>query len=370
MKDKSAAPLLPYGGSRDRPAPAPSRQQQAGEQRSAAPAQAATGGSDTHAAVEVNDLRVHYATQADPVLSVSHLRVARGECLALTGANGAGKSTLLKSLTGLVRADHGSIRVFGLPPERARGCIAYLPQLRAVDWHYPISVSDFALLGCAVRLGWLRRANQFWRTRAEDLLQRLHLHPLRSRQIRALSGGEQQRLLLVRALLADPDLFLLDEPLTAVDADSVTLIGDILESEHRAGKTLIVATHHLDFGKTFRFDRELQLHCGCVHAVRTGKDAAPSGSDDGQIIVRQLSARVAFYSGSEAASHLPRANVKPQGDWRSDAAPSATADSDAATEVTTTAAGDAGNAVAPITEPTDTGATPTTNKDSGQGGNA
>lgn len=276
MPHKAAKPFFPYRGT-TRPAPD------------------AAGSPAT--AVEVSDLRVHYATQAEPVLSIAHLRVARGESLALTGANGAGKSTLLKTLTGLVRADSGSVRIFGATPAQSRSRIAYLPQLRAVDWHYPINVFDFALLGCCVRLGWLRRAGSLWRNRTHELLERLKLSDLCSRQIRALSGGEQQRLLLVRALLSDPELFLLDEPLTAVDADSVSLIGDILESEHRAGKTLIIATHHLDFGGTFRFERELQLHCGCVHAVRSGADA---NGNPGQTLARRLTAPLAFHSKDAA----------------------------------------------------------------------
>lgn len=263
-------------------------------------------------AVQVSDLRVHYATAADPVLSISHLNVARGERLALTGANGAGKSTLLKALIGLVKPDAGSVRLFGLPPARARGCVAYLPQLRAVDWHYPISVFDFALLGSAVRLGWFRRPGKDWRVRTTALLERLRLGELGSRPIRALSGGEQQRLLLARALLCSPDLFLLDEPLTAVDAHSVELIGEILENEHRAGKTLVIATHHLDFGGVFRFDRELQLHCGCVHAVRQGVDALHPHDKSGQTLARRLTAPMPFYAAKSAASHLAQLHSKQQ----------------------------------------------------------
>lgn len=346
MEKKTATPFLPYAGTRDAPPRTSDGQSVAGSgvgrRQSALPPQPETptkegatssdhersmGGSACPQAtgapllcpevtaqdplpppgppaVQVSDLRVHYATEADPVLSISHLSVARGERLALTGANGAGKSTLLKALVGLVKPDSGSVRLFGLAPERARGCVAYLPQLRAVDWHYPIHVFDFALLGSAVRLGWFRRPGKAWRARTTTLLERLHLSELSSRPIRALSGGEQQRLLLARALLCSPDLFLLDEPLTAVDADSVELIGEILEGEHRAGKTLLIATHHLDFGGVFRFDRELQLHCGCVHAVRQGADALHPHDRSGQTLARRLTAPVPFYTSSSAATHL------------------------------------------------------------------
>lgn len=225
------------------------------------------------AAVEVEGLRVHYASQEAPVLTISHLSVPVGERLALTGANGAGKSTLLKSLAGLIRPDAGQVRIFGEKPDHARGYMAYLPQLRAIDWHYPISVEDFALLGASVRLGWFRRPGKTWKQREDALLERLQLYPLKQRPIRALSGGEQQRLLLARALLPDPDLYLLDEPLTAVDAHSVEVIGSILQEEHAAGKTMVVATHHLDFGRSFRFDRQLRVHCGCVHAVQSDPEA-------------------------------------------------------------------------------------------------
>lgn len=257
-----ALPGLAYAGTRQ---PEGLRQQMS--------ATAGTAAAAAIPAVQIDGLSVHYATQADPALSIGHLEVRPRERLALTGANGAGKSTLLKALCSLVQPDSGTIRIFGEKPSQARGLIAYLPQLRAIDWHYPVSVEDFALLGSCVRLGWLRRPCRNWKERTAALLEKLELYPLRKRPIRALSGGQQQRLLLARALLPEPQLYLLDEPLTAVDAHSVELIGSILQSEHEAGKTMIVATHHLDFGSRFRFDRQLRMHCGCVHAVQSDAEA-------------------------------------------------------------------------------------------------
>jgi ABC-type Mn2+/Zn2+ transport system ATPase subunit len=115
------------------------------------------------------------------------------------------------------------------------------------------------LAGRYVHLGWLRRPGRADRERVSTVLQQLGLAELAGRQISQLSGGQQQRALLARALVQEADLLLLDEPLSAVDAASRQIITGVLDGLRRAGKTALVATHHLDrldeeFDQVFTLD--------------------------------------------------------------------------------------------------------------------
>ena len=123
--------------------------------------------------------------------------------------------------------------------------MAYLPQRGEIDWHFPISVERLVLTGRYVHLGWLRRPSDKDRQIARDVMDRLDLTRLAQRQIGRLSGGQQQRALLARALAQGSELFLLDEPLNAVDLATCEIIHEVLRELQNQGKTLVVATHDL-----------------------------------------------------------------------------------------------------------------------------
>ncbi len=111
---------------------------------------------------------------------------------------------------------------------------------------FPLRVRKLVLTGRYVHLGWLRwPTRDDWRI-ADEALARLGLSDLAERQAGELSGGQQQRVLLARALAQDADLLLLDEPLTAIDAATRDIISAVLHEVQRAGKTALVATHHVD----------------------------------------------------------------------------------------------------------------------------
>jgi ABC-type Mn2+/Zn2+ transport system ATPase subunit len=173
------------------------------------------------------------------------LEVRPGSLLAVIGPNGAGKSTLLKLIAGLLRPDAGTIRVLGAPPgERARD-VAYVPQAESVDWDFPVTVAEVAMMGRYARLGFGRRPTADDRRRVEHALETVGMADARDRQIGALSGGQRRRVFLARAIAADPELYLLDEPVTGVDATTQEELMDVLEAEARAGKTVIASTHDL-----------------------------------------------------------------------------------------------------------------------------
>jgi manganese/iron transport system ATP-binding protein len=173
------------------------------------------------------------------------LTVRQGSLLAVIGPNGAGKSTLLKLIAGLIRPTSGTLSVLGGPPGSAARAVAYLPQAEAVDWEFPVTVGEVVMMGRYARLGFGRQPGSADRDRVAAALETVGMADAVDRQIGALSGGQRRRVFLARAIAADPELYLLDEPVTGVDARTQEELMDVLEAEARAGKTVIATTHDL-----------------------------------------------------------------------------------------------------------------------------
>ena len=178
-------------------------------------------------------------------LSDVSLTVASGSLLAVIGPNGAGKSTLLKLIAGLIRPTSGHLTVLGGPPGSAARSIAYLPQAEAVDWEFPVTVHEVVMMGRYARLGFGRQPGRQDRERVAAALETVGMADAADRQIGALSGGQRRRVFLARAIAADPELYLLDEPVTGVDVRTQEDLMDVLEAEARSGKTVIATTHDL-----------------------------------------------------------------------------------------------------------------------------
>lgn len=190
------------------------------------------------------------------ILSDVDLSVRAGELVALVGSNGAGKSTLLKTIVGLLRPTAGTVRVRARRP-------AYLPQAEQVRWDFPLRVDDVVLMGRARLLGIGRRPAAGDRAAARHALDRVGASALGRRSVGALSGGERQRVLLARTLVADPDLYLLDEPANGVDPATEEQLMALLERLAADGRTVIVATHDLA-GVMAHFQRVVCMNRGIV----------------------------------------------------------------------------------------------------------
>ena len=180
-----------------------------------------------------------------PVLEHVELSLAAGSLTAAVGPNGGGKSTLLKLIAGLLRPWTGSISVLGGRPGEHGRSVAYVPQAEAVDWGFPISAGDVVMMGRYPRLGPLRRPGPADHAAVADALDEVGMGELAHRQIGALSGGQRRRVFLARALASEPDLYLLDEPVTGVDAATQEDLMRVLDAEARSGKTVIATTHDL-----------------------------------------------------------------------------------------------------------------------------
>jgi len=217
----------------------------------------------TDFALSATKVAVSYAEGNRAALEDISLEVGLGQRVALVGSNGAGKSTLLQAAAGLLPIKHGEMTLFGLQPGACQHQVVYLPQLSNLDWTFPISLERLALTGRYVHLGWLKRPGPEDFERVQRALDLLGLSALANRQISQLSGGEQQRVLLARALVHEADLLLLDEPLNAVDLNTRHIVEDVLVKLRNDGKTVIIATH--DLGRLEAdFDSAIYLNEGRV----------------------------------------------------------------------------------------------------------
>jgi manganese/iron transport system ATP-binding protein len=207
--------------------------------------------------LEVQDLSVNYRnTQVLEHISVC---LHPGQVIGLIGPNGAGKTTLLKALLGLLPASSGHVLLNGLPLRRQRQRIAYVPQRSQIDWNYPITAWNVVMMAHTPSVGWFRRPGQQARRIAHQMLEKVGMDHLRSRQIGQLSGGQQQRVFLARALAQDADVLLLDEPFTGVDKTTEAIMLRVFDDLKAQGKTLLICNH--EWGEAlYRYDRLLLLN--------------------------------------------------------------------------------------------------------------
>ena len=195
------------------------------------------------AVIEVRNLTVSYGPK--PALLDVSLRVPAGSLVGVIGPNGAGKSTLIKAILGFVKQDVGEVLVQGAPAESAKGLVAYVPQRGSVEWDYPITVAQVAMMGRYGDIPWWRDPGAEDRRRVAEALDMVRMSEFRDRQIGQLSGGQQQRVFMARALVQGADILLLDEPFAGVDAATERAILDVLEQAKVNGRTLVVVHHDL-----------------------------------------------------------------------------------------------------------------------------
>lgn len=195
--------------------------------------------------VELKHVGFGYGTE--PVLEDVSLHLHPGQFAALVGPSGAGKTSLLKLILGTLQPTHGEVAIYGrVRNGQAAPQIGYVPQLETVDWNFPVTVGQAVLMGRTRQAGiwpWPRGED---RRRLHEVLARLEIDHLVKRHIRDLSGGQQQRVFLARALIAEPDLLVLDEPTTGVDMRSAENVLHLLAELNCRGMTILMTTHDLN----------------------------------------------------------------------------------------------------------------------------
>ena len=200
-------------------------------------------------AVEARNLYSGYGGR--PILKNLNLLIPHPSLSVIMGPNGAGKTTLLRTILGMVPLLSGELRVLGEPiPDRVaevRKRIAYVPQKEDISWEVPMSVLDVAVMLRVIKKGPPRKPEPEDVEAARRALKLVHMDWAEKRCFRTLSGGQQQRVLIARAIASEPELLLLDEPVSAIDAESRQKIAEILvKLRDESGITSLIVTHDVN----------------------------------------------------------------------------------------------------------------------------
>jgi zinc transport system ATP-binding protein len=189
---------------------------------------------------------VSFSYGREPVLEGVDLAVLPGEFAALVGPNGSGKSTLLRILLGLLAPTSGRVEIFGSAPEalRDRWRVGYVPQRPRIAPDLPATVEEVVGTGRLAKQGWWKRRRAADRDAIDHAIESVALADLRTKKLSELSGGQQQRALIAKALVAEPRLLVLDEPIAGVDVESQRLFRDSLVHLVRDHDTAILLVSH------------------------------------------------------------------------------------------------------------------------------
>jgi len=207
--------------------------------------------------------RVNFSYNSAPVLIEVSLAIPQGELVYVVGPNGGGKTTLLKLTLGLLKPRTGRIQVFGLPPEKARTRIGYIPQFLQFDPQFPITAFDVVLMG-RLKGGRMGSFSPADRDSAWNAMEKLQIADLARIPFAQLSGGQRQRTLIARSLTSSPELLLLDEPTSNIDAHTEDRLMELI-NELNLQHTIILVSHDINFvsdkvKRVICVNRTVQVH--------------------------------------------------------------------------------------------------------------
>jgi ABC-type Mn2+/Zn2+ transport system ATPase subunit len=207
-----------------------------------------SGGSKVdNTIIKIQDAVVSY--REDVALQGVSLEVSRGEFIGIIGPNGAGKTTLLTVINGLGKLVYGRAWVLGMPVNRRNGIklrkrTGYVAQVENIDPRLPISVRETVMVGCYGRLGFFHRPTRAQWENVDRILDLVGVAHLSQRPIGHLSGGEYQRAAIARALVQQPEIFLLDEPTASIDPQAQREILSLIQLIHKEYHTTTLFVTH------------------------------------------------------------------------------------------------------------------------------
>lgn len=212
--------------------------------------------------IKLND--VAFSFESQKILSGVSFTVKERDFVGLIGSNGAGKTTLLRMIVGLTEPKKGSISLFGTPSDQFKewNQIGYVPQRNNFNPLFPATVREVVLSGLYGRKKLFRRVSKNDITRAEDALGALQIQDLGDKRIGALSGGQQQRVFLARALINNPKLLILDEPLSGIDLETQQNFFQLIKHMHqRHNITFLMVSHDMEMVRSY-LGQEPKETCG------------------------------------------------------------------------------------------------------------
>lgn len=208
------------------------------------------------------------------------LNIPRGEFFAVLGPNAAGKTTMIKLLAGLLKPTSGCARICGFDIQRqpleARKRLAYVPDYpflydKLTAWEF------FRFIGQLFHLEAARIEKN-----SQELVTRFHLSEFADRSLEGLSHGTRQRVAIVSALLHEPEVFVIDEPMVGLDPQHARVVKDVLKERSLAGMTVLVSTHQLSIAEEMA-DRIGIIHGGKLIAVGTRDELRTRSGSSGQL---------------------------------------------------------------------------------------
>lgn len=218
--------------------------------------------------IETKNVSVYYG-QTEALKDISFI-IEKGDFIGLAGPNGAGKTTLIKAILGLLPISKGKIKLFGKARENFNDWdkIGYLPQkFSTINVLFPATVDEVVMLGLLSQKKWPKQMTKIDLVRTDEILQELGIHRLKKRMLSELSGGQQQKVLLARAIVSKPEVLIFDEPSTALDPESRNDFFQLIYKLNKEkGVAIILITHDTGYignyaNKLLYIDRKL-VHFG------------------------------------------------------------------------------------------------------------
>ena len=196
--------------------------------------------------ITVEDLSFYY--DKEPVLEHIHYYLDSGEFVTLTGENGADKTTLIKATLGILKPKQGKVSIAEKSIKGKKLRMAYLPQqIASFNAGFPSTVYEFVKSGRYPRQGWFRRLTAHDEEHVRISLESVGMWEHRDKRLGALSGGQKQRAVIARMFASDPDIFILDEPTTGMDAGTKDAFYQLMHhSAKKHGKSVLMITHDPD----------------------------------------------------------------------------------------------------------------------------
>ncbi|MBT6050742.1 MAG: metal ABC transporter ATP-binding protein [Candidatus Scalindua sp.] len=223
-----------------------------------------------------------------PVLTALNFEIQKGDFFGIVGPNGAGKTTLLKAILGLLKPIKGEITFLknGRGRKKSTG---YVPQHASVDEIFPITTLEMVLMGRYAKMGIFKRPKNMDYAIAEKMLKNVGMENLAKRNYRELSGGQKQRTLIARAMVGEPNILILDEPVEGMDIQGEIAIMELIKTlQTEYALTVILVCHDLNiianYVKTLSIIHNNTLKLGPVDSMFNEKTMAKVYGADVKIV--------------------------------------------------------------------------------------